>query len=78
MRAHIRDNKDWIQERAIELAEEEHDKDFYDLPRPIRDEIYKHASNDYVEVYSSYCDYVYEQMRDRKLWEVGNEESNNE
>ena len=67
MRASIKDNKDWIQERADELAEEEHNKDFYDLPRSIRDEIYKHASNDYVEAYSSYCDYVYETHRDKEM-----------
>ena len=66
MRAKLKDYKDWIQERADEIAGEEHDKDFYDLPKPIRDEIYKHASNDYVEAYSSYCDYVYETMREAK------------
>lgn len=64
IRAKLRDYKDWIQERADDIAEEEHGKDFCDLPLPIQHEVYKHASSDYKEAYSDWCDRPYEQMRD--------------
>lgn len=66
MRASIKDYKDWIQERADDLAVEYYNKDYYDLTDEEQQEIYELAEGDYKDAYASYCDYVYETQRGEK------------
>ncbi len=55
--------KDWIRERADEIADEKYGIDFYDLPEATRDKIWRQALDDHTDVYSAYCDSVYERIK---------------
>ncbi len=63
----MKEMKDWIRERADEIAGEEYDKDFYDLSAEMQDIVYSRAMDDYVDYYSAYCDSVYERMKDKEM-----------
>ena len=67
MRVSIKDYKDWIQERADDLAVEYYSMDFYTLAKEEQQEIYALALEDYKDEYASYCDYVYEMHRDKEV-----------
>jgi len=62
----MRDYKDWIENRAHELAEERYNKDYYDLPENIQLEIYDRAEADYKDYYASKIDAVYDRMREQR------------
>lgn len=62
------DYKDWIENRAHELAEERYNKDYYDLPKDIQLEIYNRAEADYTDHYASQIDAIYERIRDSRLF----------
>ena len=63
------DYKDWIQNKAEELAQEEYGTEFYDLPEATRDIIYNRASELYVDFYADKIDAAYERALDNKLME---------
>lgn len=43
----IENTRDWIQEKAEEIAMEEHNKDFYNLSDELQEEVYKKAEEEY-------------------------------
>ncbi|MDO9530368.1 MAG: hypothetical protein Q7J27_14590 [Syntrophales bacterium] len=47
--------KDLYREKADELADEEYEKEFYELPQNIQDEVHERAMN---EVNDGLCDYA--------------------
>ncbi len=55
-RANIRDYKDWMQERAEELAESLFHQDFYSLCPALQDRAYKAAQSDYHEALAERID----------------------
>jgi len=60
----VRDYKDWIENRAHELAEERYNKDYYDLPENIQQEIYTRAEADYIDHHASQIDALCDRMRE--------------
>ena len=64
---HFHDYKYWIQNRAEEIALEEYDKDFYDLPERVQSEVYNRATEAYKEMYADRIDSTYEAIRDKQL-----------
>jgi len=62
------DYKDWIENRAHELAEERYNKDYYDLPENIQQEIYNRAVADYIDYYASKIDATYDRIREQRLF----------
>lgn len=64
------DYKDWIQERACELAEEDYGMDFYDLPTNLADEVCNRVEVDYTDYYSGLIDAAYDRWRDEQIFEL--------
>lgn len=67
------DYKDWIQNRADELALEQYNEDFYNLPSEVRDTIYQQAMADYADHYASQVDAAYDRMKKTQMMEVTDE-----
>ena len=61
------DYKYWIQNRAEEIAREEYETEFEDLPRDKQQEVYKQAEEAYKEAYADRIDSTYEAIRDKQL-----------
>jgi hypothetical protein len=57
------DYKDWISEKADEIACYLYDKDYYDLPEKLQLEVYAKAEEAYVDAYANMIDTVYERNR---------------
>ena len=64
----LTDMKEWIQNRAEEIAQEVHNKDFYDLGHHTQLQVYAKAMEDYKDYYASLIDSTYERLRDQKLF----------
>lgn len=64
----MRDYKDWIENRAHELAEERYHKDYYDLPEDIQLEIYTRAETDYIDHYADQIDAAYDRAVEARLF----------
>lgn len=62
-----RDMKDWIHNRAEELAEQKYNKDYYDLPNHLQDEVYNQAEADWIDHYSSEIDAAYDRLMEEQL-----------
>jgi len=60
------DYKEWIQDRAMELAEEMYQQDYYDLPYDLQDDIFSQAVNDYVDYHAGIIDAAYDRMMDKR------------
>lgn len=60
------DQKEWIQDKAEELAEEEYEMDFYNLNDNTQGKIWERAEKEWIDYYSGYCDHIYETIKDRK------------
>jgi len=58
------DYKDWIQNKAEDLALEKQGKEFYELPRELRDTIYNMACEEYKDYLANEIDRIYEQLRE--------------
>ena len=69
------DYKEWIQNRAMELAEKQYNKDFYDLPDSLQAEIYNQAEADYTDHYADMIDAAYDRAREARLTQGGNHET---
>ncbi len=52
MNTSILDYKGWIQNKADDIAREEYDQEFYDLPEEIRDAVYNKATQAYKDTYA--------------------------
>ena len=73
------DMKDWIQNRAEELAARgfllvrtglitwNEDEDYYNLPEAIRDGLYAKAMEDWKDYYASLIDSAYDREKERQL-----------
>ena len=61
------DYKYWIQNRAEEIAREDYDTEFYDLPDDKRSEVYNKATEAYKDEYADRIDSTYEAIRDKRL-----------
>ncbi len=66
-RANIRVYKDWIQERAEELAESLYHQDFHSLCTALQDRAYSAAQSDYHEALAERIDSTYSRMKEEKL-----------
>jgi len=65
------DYKDWIQNRAMELADEQYGKDFYDLPDHLQTEVYNQAEADYTDYYAAQIDAAYDRAVEARLFHKG-------
>jgi hypothetical protein len=65
------DYKDWIRNRAMELAEEKYDTDFYDLPDHLQIEVYNQAIEDYKDHYADEIDAAYDRALEAQLFNQG-------
>ena len=61
------DYKDWVVNRAEDLAQEQYSKDYYDLPNHKQIELWTQAEADYVDHYADQIDAAYEQAVEAKL-----------
>jgi len=61
------DYKDWIQNRAEELAEEQYDRDFYDLPDNLQIEVWNRAEADYHDHEADKIDAAYDRAIERNM-----------
>ena len=61
------DYKDWITNRAMELAEELYCQDYYDLPDKLQTEVYNKAESDYTDYYAAEIDAAYDRMMEEQL-----------
>ncbi|KKL08498.1 hypothetical protein LCGC14_2575270 [marine sediment metagenome] len=66
-RANIRDYKDWMQERAEELAELLYHQDFHSLCFALQDRAYKAAQSDYHEALAERVDSIRMYRKERLL-----------
>ncbi len=55
--------RDWIRERADEIADEEYGADFDVLPEATRAKIWGQALDAHTDAYSAYCDSVFERIK---------------
>jgi len=56
-----------MQNRAMELAEEKYNKDYYDLPDHLQTEVYNQAEADYTDHYAAQIDAAYDRMTEERL-----------
>ena len=61
------DYKEWITERAEELAQERYKKSYYDLPDKVQDEIFAMAEADYINRESARIDTAYDAAEEARL-----------
>ncbi|KKL68455.1 hypothetical protein LCGC14_2124800 [marine sediment metagenome] len=61
------DMKDWIQNRAEELAIDLTGHEFGDLGPSIQLMLYMKAEEDWVDYYSGLIDHIYEREKERRL-----------
>jgi len=59
--------KDWTQNRADEIANELYDKEFYDLPSSLRDEVYAKAMEDWNSYYAIQIDHLFDIAKEQRL-----------
>ena len=62
------DYKDWIQNRAEELAQELYSTEFYELPENIRAQVYNQAYLDYTDHYAAQIDAAYDRALEARLF----------
>ena len=67
MSASLNDYKDWIQERADEIADEDWGDDFYDLTEHRQRDVYAQAMIEYIDAYSDWYDSIYERIREERM-----------
>jgi len=58
------DYKYWIQCKADEIADDTYGKYFHNLDKKLQEEVYKQATQSYVDYYSGMLDRNYETIRD--------------
>jgi len=61
-------DKDWIQSRAEQLAEEQYGEDFYNLPDNLQIEIWNKAEADYHDREADRIDAAYDRVLEAKLF----------
>jgi len=61
------DYKDWIQNRAEEIAEEQYGKEFYDLSDTLQIGIWNRAEADYHDREADRIDAAYDRMLEARL-----------
>ncbi len=61
------DYKDWIAERANDLAQERYNKDYYGLPDNIQMELWARAEADYTDYYAARIDAAYDAAQEAEL-----------
>jgi len=61
------DYKDWIQNRAEELAEEQYGRDFYDLSDTLQIGIWNRAEADYHDREADRVDTAYDRWKEEQL-----------
>jgi len=61
------DYKEWIQNKAEELALERYDTDYYDLPESTRQQLYDEAMELYKDHYADQIDAAYERALEARL-----------
>ena len=63
----MKDRKDWLQNRAEEVAIEVLGKEYYDLGPNLQLICYAKAEEDWVDYYSSLIDAAYDRKKERQL-----------
>lgn len=66
------DQKDWMINRAEELALERYNKEYHELPEDIQDEIWQRAEADWIDHYSHLIDAAYERAVEARLFSQNN------
>lgn len=61
------DYKEWIAERAEELAQERYNMGYYDLPEKIQREVYERAQADWTDHYADMIDAAYDRAQEAEL-----------
>lgn len=61
------DMKDWISNRADEIALEKYNSEFYSLPASIQFSIWMQAEDDWTDYYASLIDAAYDRHKDNQL-----------
>ena len=61
------DYKEWMQERADDLAMSIYGAEYYDLPNQIQLELYAMAESDYKDHYASMIDVARDAAKDNQL-----------
>jgi len=69
------DYKEWIMERASDLAQERYGKLYYDLPEHQQEELFNEAEKDYVDYYAAQIDAAYDARQERQLMEGDKDET---
>jgi hypothetical protein len=59
--------KEWISDRAEELAQERYNKGYYDLPENIQMEVWQRAEADYTDHKAARIDAAYERWLDDQI-----------
>lgn len=59
--------KEWLQNRADEIAEEKYGKDFYDLPDDLQYAVYTAAEDDYRGMAADRADAMLDETKERGL-----------
>ena len=67
MTSSLTDYKDWIQNKADEIALDVYETEFYDLPPETRDTVYGLATEAYKDALADRIDLIYEALRDKQL-----------
>lgn len=58
-----RDHKQWVSDRADEIAQDKYKLSYHDLSTHFQQQVWKQAESDYVDFYSSEIDHLYEQHK---------------
>ena len=62
----VKDYKDWIADRAEEIAQERYNVGFYNLFKPLQITTWLEAEADYVDRESARTDALYDAMKEKK------------
>lgn len=61
------DYKEWTAERADELAQEQYNKEYYDLPDEVQIELWNRAEADWINRQAGEMDAAYDRYEDKLL-----------
>ena len=67
MSSSLTDYKDWIQNKADEIAMGVYAAEFYNMSPSLQDEVYDLALEAYKDALASRIDLIYEALRDKQL-----------
>uniref|UniRef100_A0A6M3KTJ4 Uncharacterized protein n=1 Tax=viral metagenome TaxID=1070528 RepID=A0A6M3KTJ4_9ZZZZ len=57
--------EDWVEKRAVQIADTQYARDFYDLTEDTQRRIFKEAEADFVDYFSMMAEAAYDRIRDQ-------------